>query len=245
MRYFAVLTAVLLIALIIQKPATAQIDQVTNEMDSLEVVNDSLDFAITEYDKYTPIIGGEEVRMRNGLKINGMIKDLYPDSTLKHKGYYTNGQLVSMYKNYYSTGILERSFQLSGTSKLIIQSFYPTGKPKEYIEYRKGEIIKYIEYYPTGIKATVEEHDKKKGYYTIYENYYPTGKLKSSLELIDRKKWSYYQKEYYSSGTIKEEGPVLYNPSYYDYQRQGEWKVYDLEGNLKEKQEYYEGELIL
>lgn len=245
MSSFVAVIIGLLVILFVQMPSTAQIKQANNELDSLALVEDSIDFTISEYDKYTPILGGKEFRMRNGRKLNGMFKDFYPDSTIKHKGYYVNGQLISMYKNYFPSGVLERSFQLSGTSKLIIQSFYPSGKPKEYIEYRKGALLKYIDYYPSGIKATVEEHDKKKGCYIVYENYYSSGKLKSVLELIDRKKWSYYQKEYYPSGIIKEEGPVIYNPAYYDYQRQGEWKVYDSNGKLKEIQEYYEGELIL
>jgi antitoxin component YwqK of YwqJK toxin-antitoxin module len=242
MKYIAILTTVLLFALTSQKPIFAQQDSLTTSMDTNFV--DSIDYSINEYDKYTPKIGGEEFRTQNGLKINGMIKDYYPDSTLKHRGYYTNGQLLSMYKNYYPNGQLERSFTVSGTSKLIIESFWPNGNPKEYIEYRKGEIVIYSEYYSNGVMEMFEEHDRKKGYYLTLKHYYKNGMMKSSLELLDKKKLSYVQREYYPSGKIKEEGPVLYNPFYYDYQRQGTWKVYSESGNLVETQEYYEGELI-
>lgn len=242
MKYIAILTTVLLFALTSQKNLFAQ--QVTKDVANDTNKVDSVDFSIDDYDKYTPMLGGKEVRMQDGLKINGMIRDYYSDSTVKHKGYYTRGQLVSMYKNYFPNGQLERSFTISGTSKLIIESFYPDGKAKQYIEYRKGEIIIFTEYFSNGDTATFEEHDRKKGNYITFNNYYVNGKIKSSLELVDRKKWSYFQKNYFPSGKIKEEGPVLYNAFYYDYQRQGIWKVYNENGQFVEKQEYYEGELI-
>ena len=241
-KTIAILMAVFF-TLLIQKPATAQQDNFDYGLDSSFV--DTLDLSIDDYNKYTPILGGKEVRMKEGLKINGMIIDYYPDSTTKHKGYYTHGQLVSTYRNYYQNGELERSFKVSGNFKLVIESFYPNTKPKEYIEYRKGEIIKYVEYYANGNMTTYEEYDKKKGYYLALRNYFPDGKLKSSLELIDAKKKTYYQKEFFPSGGVKEEGPVLYNSAQWDYQRQGSWKVFDESGKLVETQEYYKGELIL
>jgi len=244
MQRIAILSVFLFIALISHKEGIAQSDTALLT-DSNYAAFDTIDFAITDYDKYTPILGGKEFRLRNGNKVNGMLKDFYPDSTLKHKGYYTQGQLVTTYKNYFPDGKLERSFVLSGTSKLTIQSYYPNGKAKEYIEYRKGEIVKYVDYYPNGKIASIEEHDKKKGLYTVYKTFYRSGKIKTSLELVDKKKWAYYQKEYYPSGKIKEEGPVLYNKAYYDYQKEGSWKVYNEDGSLKETQEFYQGELIL
>ncbi len=240
----AILLAGVLIALLTQNPAFAQLDDFDFE-DSDSLTVDTNDLSIDDYTKYTPLLGGKEVRLKDGLKINGMIKDYYPDSTIKHKGYYQNGQLVSTYKNYYPNGQLERSFAASGTFKLIIESFYQNGIPKEYIEYRKGEVVKYIEYYPNGKMATYEEHEKKKGYYIALRNYYTNGNMKSSLELLDRKKWTYYEKEFFSSGKIKEEGPVQYNIIQYDYQRNGKWKVYDESGKLIETKDYYEGELLL
>ncbi|MCK5856808.1 MAG: hypothetical protein KAG64_04920 [Bacteroidales bacterium] len=229
---------------ILQNPTFGQENDFNFEMaDSLIV--DSSSAPIDDYNKYTPMLGGEKIRIKDGLKFNGRIKDYYPDSSIKHNGYYQNGQLISSYKNYYPNGQLERSYAISGTFKLTIKSYYSTGKPKEYIEYRKDEIVKFIEYYPNGNKASIEEHDKRNGCYTLYENYYPDGKLMSSLELLSRKKWSYYQKDYFSSGKVKEEGPVQYNKFQYDYQRNGIWKEYNELGALIETKEYYKGEVIL
>jgi antitoxin component YwqK of YwqJK toxin-antitoxin module len=241
---YAILIGVLLIALFMHNPAFAQYDELDIE-ETDTITDDSLNLSIDEYTKYTPLLGGKEVRMKDGLKINGMIKDYYPDSTLKHKGYYQNGQLVSTYKNYFPNGKLERSFTASGTFKLVIESFFYNGLPREYVEYRKGVVVKYIEYHHNGKMATYEEHDKKKGYYISLKNYYSNGNLKSSLELIDKKKFDYYEKEFFKSGKIKEEGSVHYNAAQYDYQRNGEWKVYNEKGVLIETKHYYQGELIL
>jgi len=243
-KQFAILSGILLLALFMQNPAFAQIDELDIEQTD-SITDDSLNISIDDYTKYTPLLGGKEVRMKDGLKINGMIKDFYPDSTLKHKGYYQNGQLVSTYKNYFPNGKLERSFTASGTFKLVIESYYYNGLPREYIEYRKGVVVKYIEYHPNGKMATYEEHDKKKGYYISLRNYYPNGKLKSSLELVDKKKFDYYEKEFFPSGQVKEEGPVHYNAAQYDYQRNGSWKIYNEKGLIVETRQYYEGELVL
>ena len=216
----------------------------TEIADSNLVIQDSLLVGIPDYNKYTPLLGGKEFRMRNGLKINGMVKDYYPDSTLKHKGYYQNGQLVSTYRNYYPNGNPERIFAASGTNKLIIQLFYPDGKPREYTEYYKGEIIRYVDYYPSGDTTSFELHDKKKGYYIVLKNYYPNGILKDELQLLDKKKRVYHKKEYYPNGQVREEGTIIYNPVLYDYRREGEWKVYNEQGKLVETRTYYEGELI-
>jgi len=242
MKYIVLFITVLTFSF--QMKGVAQDSSGANITDSTEWNTDTLDFSISYYDKFTPIIGGKEVRKRNGIIVHGVVKDYYPDSTLKHRGYYTHGKLITSYKNYYPSGILERSYTMSGTFKVVIKSFYPSGKPKEYIEYRKDVIVKYIDYYPNGNIATLEEHDKKKGFYTVYKNYYPSGVLKSSLELRNRKKGEYSQVDYYPSGKIKEEGSVVYNPYYYDYQRYGTWKVFDEKGKLIDSQEYYEGELI-
>jgi antitoxin component YwqK of YwqJK toxin-antitoxin module len=243
MKYIA-LFILIVVAFSFQMKGVAQESIGVNNTGSSDWNNDSLDISISYYDKFTPIIGGKEVRKRNGVIVNGVVKDYYPDSTLKHRGYYTQGKLITSYKNYYPSGVLERSYTMSGTFKVVIRSFYPIGTPKEYIEFRKGVIVKYIDYYPNGNIATLEEHDKKKGFYTIYKNYYPSGVLKSSLELRNRKKREYFQVEYYSSGKIKEEGAVVYNQYYYDYQRYGIWNIFDEKGKLIESQEYYKGELV-
>lgn len=244
MKYIAILISLFLLALSFPNLIIAQDNDVDfEEFDSLDT--DTIDTSISEYNKYTPLLGGEEFRFKDGLKINGMVKDYYSDSTLKHKGYYQDGQLVSTYKNYYPNGVVERSFAASGTFKLIIESFYENGSPKEYVEYRKGEVIKYVEYYANGNMTTYEEHDKKKGYYIALRNYYSNGKMKSSLELVDKKKWSYYEKEFFSNGKVKEEGPVQYHETQYDYQRHGDWKVFNDKGQLMETRIYYEGELVL
>ena len=225
----------------------------TSDKDSLSLAtagenteqSDTIDFSVSDYDKYTPLLGGKEKRLRSdGLVMNGMVKDYYSDSTLKHKGYYQNGQLVSTYKNYYPDGSLERSFAAKGTNKIVLQTFYPNGKSKVYMEFHKGEMVKYIEYWPDGKMSYYEEHDKKRSCYISLKNYYPDGRIKDELILIDPKKLVYEQKEYYPDGKIKESGQMLYNKVYMDYLKNGEWKVYNPDGSLKEVLEYDKGELV-
>ena len=248
MKYCAILIltfalSVFCVSAYAQQTATDSLSAHTES--SLEEKSDTVDLSISDYDKYTPLLGGKEKRLRSdGLVMNGMVKDYYPDSTLKHKGYYQNGQLVSTYKNYYPDGSLERSFTAKGTNKVVLQTYYPNGKSKVYMEFHKGEMIKYIEYWPNGKMSYYEEHDKKKAYYISLKNYYADGRIKDELVLVDPKKLVYEQKEYFPDGKIKESGKVLYNKVYMDYFKDGKWKVFNPDGSVKEVLEYDDGELI-
>jgi antitoxin component YwqK of YwqJK toxin-antitoxin module len=62
------------------------------------------------------------------------------------------------------------------------------------------------------------------------------------LELSNPKKKIYIVKEYYENGNVKEEGEMIYNISLGDYQKNGKWKFYDEQGNLKEEKIFSKGE---
>jgi len=67
-----------------------------------EADNDTLykgDPSIEIYDKFNKIIGGDSVRFCEKHKCSGWIKDYYTNGKLKHKGFYENGKLTTVYSN--------------------------------------------------------------------------------------------------------------------------------------------------
>ena len=213
------------------------------EDDEYIVNEDTVSNDVTEYSKLTPLLGGDSVRMQNGRPAAGQIKDFYPDGTLKHKGFYSGGVLNSTYKNYYPNGTLERTFKAKGTSGAILDLFYSNGKPRLHVEYSKGNIIEYIEYYPSGQVASHEKYDKKGEMYEFFKTWYPSGQLKMEMVLIDKKRRIYQEKIYWENGNLKQEGKKFFNKNLSDYQKNGSWKLYMKDGKLLRTEEWYFGDL--
>jgi hypothetical protein len=110
---------------------------------------DSIDseYGIEYYKRYNSFLGGEEQRMCNGSPCNEQIEDQYKNGKLLHKGYYTEGQLVT-FKNYYPDGTIERDFKRVSPVKCKIAKYYPDGKPKSEVTYFNGNPIEWTDYYP-------------------------------------------------------------------------------------------------
>jgi len=233
---------VLVFMLFMVSTASAQFDESYDEDEYIEN-EDTVSNDVGEYEMLTPLLGGDSVRLANGRPVGGQIKDFYSDGTLKHKGFYSAGKLTSSYKNYYPNGVLERSFKAKGTSGCILELFYSNSKPRLHMEYSKGNIIEYIEYYPNGQKASHEKYNKKGEMYEFNRTYYPSGQIKMDMVLTDSKRRIFTEKIYWSNGTIKQEGKKFFNKVISDYQKNGSWRLYMKDGKLLRTEEYYFGDL--
>lgn len=212
---------------------------------SSKSVSDSVDVdeGIEYYDKFNTVIGGDSVRYCNGLKCSGLIKDFYPNGNLKHKGYYTSGQLTTTYKNYFDNGQEERSFQIKDPNNASIEIYYKDGKIRMKGDYYKGEPIKWEEYFPNGNMESYEEYTKSLDAYIVSKTFYEDGKPQLLIECIDKKKRLFTSKEYFENGQIKEEGQLVYAPLLSDYQKTDKWVTYDEKGKVLSEETYVKGEV--
>jgi len=207
--------------------------------------NDSIDVdeGIEYYDRFNTFIGGDSTRYCNGMKCSGLIKDLYPNGNLKHKGYYVSGKLTTTYKNYFENGQEERSFQVKSPISADIEIYYKDGKLRVKGDYLKGEPLKWEEYYPNGNMESYEEYTKSLDAYVVSKYFYENGKPQLIIECIDSKKKLYSSKEYYENGQLKEEGKLNYITLISDFQKNGKWIVYDEKGKVTAEENYVKGEM--
>ncbi|MDD3877705.1 MAG: hypothetical protein PHT69_13875 [Bacteroidales bacterium] len=199
---------------------------------------------ITEYEIYNKMLGGDSIRLCNGLPCNAWVKDLYPNGNMKHRGYYLDGQLASVYKNYYENQQLERDYVVKSHRKSVMMIYYPTGQLLSEIEYDYSDPVSWKDFYPDGQLEYSELHHSSKEYILHRLFYYPDGKPQSSTELINRKKLLYNKVEYYENGQVKEKGLLSFNKSLGDYQRTGIWQFFDERGNLILEETYYKNRVI-
>src|SRR3990172_1958090 len=104
--------------------------------DTLELtdVYDSA-YGINAYDALNMGIGGDSTRNdARGYALQGWMEDYYPNKQILHKGYYIDGQLKA-YKNYFSSGQLEREFKMTDLNKSSMTVYYQDGKMRSNIIY--------------------------------------------------------------------------------------------------------------
>lgn len=209
--------------------------------------NDSVttdEISISQYDCYNPHMEGDSVRYKAaGEKYNGWYEVYYKDGKVKHKGYYTEGQLKTVYKNYYSDGQLERSFKVKDSRTCQLEIYYPGGTLHSKVIYYKDQVLTWTDYYKDGSVEYYEENDKSFDFYVKLDYYYENGKPESSLELVDKKHRLYNSAEYWKNGNLKEQGQRMFNATVQDYQKTGTWSVYDSGGNKLSEEDYVKGEL--
>ncbi|KAB1064730.1 toxin-antitoxin system YwqK family antitoxin [Salibacter halophilus] len=200
---------------------------------------DSIDseYGIEYYKRYNSFLGGEEQRMCNGSPCNEQIEDQYKNGKLLHKGYYTEGQLVT-FKNYYPDGTVERDFKRVSPVKCKIAKYYPDGKPKSEVTYFNGNPIEWTDYYPSGQVEFNEEYDRNYQYYELQESFYKNGQHQFVLELEKKRKMLYSKKEYYEDGTLKAEGEMKFNEATRVYMKINWWTYYNEQGEATVKKEY-------
>lgn len=215
--------------------------QFTDERDNM--ASDSIP-AVNDYEKYNKILGGDSVRYCNNYPCKGWIRDDYPDGIMKHRGFYVDGRLESVYKNYYNNGQLEREFVLKNYKVSTMSIYYPDGQKLSEIEYFFTEPISWTDYYPDGKIEYAEEYHKSGQYVLLRDFYYESGQLQSSFRLFDKKKNLFEKIDYYPNGNIKEKGMMLYNRSLGDYQKTGIWYQYDENSKLLLQERYYKNKLV-
>jgi len=205
---------------------------------------DSTNRSIPDYDNLCTIMGGDSVRMSNTQKATGYFKDNYPDGNIRHKGYYDQGKIVTVFTNYYENGQIERTFRAKTDKKGTLEVFYPTGAMLSHVEWVDGESLLWEDYYPQGQVEFSEEYNKGLEYYLYMRFYYEDGRPQILFELTDEKTRAYTYKEFYPNGQLKESGSKMYNEALNDYPMEGKWLYYDESGKLTLEEEYTHGQLI-
>jgi antitoxin component YwqK of YwqJK toxin-antitoxin module len=200
------------------------------------------EYGINKFDKLNPMIGGDSIRNGSkGYALQGWKEDYYTNGKLLHRGFYSEGQ-TKLYKNYYDNGQLERDFAVTDMKRSKMKIYFKDGKLKAEIDYCDGNTIKEQDFYPSGQLKYTEEHSSNMEYLLQLNSYAENGKPQSLFEITDKKKKIYYKKEYTEKGVIKEEGPMRYSKAVLDYQKNGTWKIYDENGNLKSTDNFVNGQ---
>lgn len=208
---------------------------------SSEVVDSA--YGITLFDKMAPALGGDSLRYdKKGYSAQGWIEEYYESGKLLHKGFYVDGELRA-YKNYYENDQQERSFRMIDYKHSEVIVYYPDGKLKSQIHYYSKMPQKEIDYYRNGNIDMVEENFGDNEYLIKRNSFYENGYVETVFELLDKKKKTYTHKDYYENGKLKEEGMLKFYKDRNDYLKEGEWKTYDDQGNLKKTEQYQAGEL--
>jgi antitoxin component YwqK of YwqJK toxin-antitoxin module len=198
---------------------------------------------IKMYNKLAPSLGGDSIRYNNaGYNLQGWQEDYYMNGNLLHKGFYVDGQ-IKVFKNYFESGQIERSIQISDPARCSVDIYYPSGTVRTQILYFSGNAQNEYSFFPNGNKASVVEKDKEAQYIYRSSRYYENGNPATEFSLIDKKAKKYSAKEFYENGKVKVEGYSLYKPETKDYQKEGDWTYYNEKGQTVKKEKYKNGAL--
>ena len=199
---------------------------------------------IIMYDGMIEAIGGDSIRYSAaGYNLQGWKEDYYKDGKLLHKGFYVNG-LIKIFKNYYSTGQVERSFRKPNPLRSYLETYYPDGGLKSKVDYYGVNPQKQYQYFPNGNPKSVLESDKDLEYIYKRKSFFTNGKPEKVFEITDLKRFKYSEKEYYANGQVKKEGKLKLDKTTRDYQKIGTWHYYKETGELEKKEKYKKGVLV-
>lgn len=218
--------------------AATGISQSLTELDA-----DTTDFSISQFDIYNPVLGGDSIRVVNGIRLNGPYKDYHANGQVMHNGMYDKGSLI-YYRNFYENGQPERIFAASGGLKHRLKVFYPDGTPKSDVVFHKGRPRQWTDYHPNGVVEFDELYHRSMEYYIHLRFFNSQGQPMSILEMENKARRIYINRVYHSNGKLAEEGRRAHNKWVGDYQRIGTWMFYDEEGRLQYEEEYVKGVLI-
>lgn len=202
------------------------------------------EYGIAMYENLTFATGGDSVRNdKKGYACQGWIEDIYESGAILHKGYYEDG-ILKTYKNFYENGNLERFFKVVDFKRCSMQLFYPNGSKKSEITYYDGGPQIWTDYFQNGQIEYSEESTKSLEYLIYRRAYLEDGKPQELFELIDPKKKIYSKKEYYENGNIKAEGTMKFSKVMIDYQKDGNWTIYDEAGKVSQEK-WVNGEQVV
>ncbi|MEA1887334.1 MAG: hypothetical protein U9N72_09005 [Bacteroidota bacterium] len=197
------------------------------------------------------VLHGQDVKLEDGYHVFR-----YPNGTVSSEGYIKDGKLDGYWKSYYVTGVIKSEGKRRNHLLDSIWVFYSqTGDTLEKIDYlygkKSGYYLKYKRDRSYGLYVWSKElyaSDKRQG--TVYI-YYPDGSVKQTIPYLDGKKQG-LSKEY------NEEGKVI---TLYEYNndfmisrerinrkdsegiKQGPWKEFYDNGNIKKEMTYRNGML--
>lgn len=202
------------------------------------------EYGITMYEKLTFATGGDSVRNdKKGYACQNWVEDQYESGKILHKGYYEDGVLKT-YKNFYENGNVERFFKVVDFKRCNMQLFYSDGSKKSEITYYDGGPQIWTDYYPNGQIEFSEESAKSLEYLIYRKSYLENGKPQELFELTNPSKKVYSKKEYYENGNLKAEGEMKFSKIMIDYQKDGNWLIYDESGKVT-KEKWVNGEQVV
>lgn len=188
---------------------------------------------IVIFDRLIEPLGGDSIAYnKSGYNLQGWYEAFYTNGNTLHKGYYLNGKL-QVFKNFYESGNLERSFTSPDPLHCTVEVFYENGTLNKKIEYYAAKPQNYYEYYPSGVMKLQLENEKDMKYITIKKTWFESGQIESSMELKDKKDKVFMLKNYYRNGNVKEEGPLVLSADGSRYLKNGNWTFYDENGKNK------------
>lgn len=211
--------------------------------DTEELATEDLEDDLAPLNMYEGLnreLGGDSVRTCNGYACIGWVEDHYPDGSLKHRGYYDDGQLIH-YRNHHPSGSIEREFRVIDNIRSVMRTYYPDGTLRTESRYRSGTVIAYEDHYRNGQLRYEEERHRSEPYFLKMNLYAEDGTPISTLELEDRKRIISVQREYHPNGLVRVEGKVRYDPARMDSQRIGDWTYRDADGRPLHKEQYIDG----
>ncbi len=200
------------------------------------------DEAIDPYAGLNSALGGDSVRYCSGTPCSGWVEDHYPDGSLKHRGYYGEGRLIT-YRNHHPNGQLEREFKLKDNTRCSMRIYHDNGTLRSEAHYVDGASRTYSEHYTNGRLRYTEEKHPSLPCYVVMDLFAPDGQAVNSLHLVDKKRMVFDQREYWPNGQVRASGRSQFNKQRYDSQRIGAWTYYDTAGKPQREEHYVDGKV--
>ena len=194
-------------------------------------------------------------------KIEGLVKVLYEDGSIKSEIMFTDGTRNGQEKEYYKSGKLQAEY--TNTNNLMngdYVSYYENGKINSKGKYKDGILIGNWVYYNKYGEKTEEifydEKGKKTGLYKQYdidgilfnEIDYKNGnpiayrfydKKGAILKDVKKSKGSFLYEGFYADGVNSSKGNYLLEDG-----KDGKWEYFDKNGNLDAIEHFNKGKLV-
>lgn len=197
---------------------------------------------INDYEALNKALGRDSIRLCQGYACTGWMEDKYADGSLKHRGFYQDGQLL-VYKNYHTTGSIEREFRTVDNFRAVLLTYHPNGALRTEVKYFKGEVLEWSDRYGNGQVRYEQEKHKTEPWYVKMNLYQPDGSPISTLMLVDKKKNEVEQKEYWPNGALRLVGRARFDPNRQDCIRVGKWTNLDPQGKPVSEEYYVDGKV--
>lgn len=213
-----------------------------DELVSLPDLSTGSEAPIEVYEALNAVVGGDSARLCNGYACSGWVEDRYPDGSILHRGYYTDGHLVT-YRNFHPGGALEREFKAVDNTRSVLRTFHPNGQLRSETRHMNGVALAYTEHYASGQVRYAEEKHRSEPYYLRMDLFQPDGRPISTLRLVDKRTVTFEQAEHWPDGQLRCKGQARYDPRTMDTRRIGTWTYYDMKGMARFEEAYVDGKV--